>query len=359
LGDLIDQSGPKTGLSWEYIVISKLAAAHRGLTVSIMKNFLCLTILPLISACHPTSLSQSESDKIEDVEVRLSAPMPKSAVYVGPLSHIGASFGLVGWSVGAIAAQGPKEEIEKFVEQQKIDLGPVVLAELKYQLSQRPRYANRIKDGAPTKIDVEINGYGLYGDATLLRYRPYLDISVKLTDHSGNIIWSDHDDSVENGVAPKLPFDTFLSSPDVFRAEFDPAIRRAVARLLARLEGSQPQRTYARSNEAVMPQYAAAAASSAPSTASATAASLPLALQRAPYLDDAHQAKFRKFLTKPMPRAFAISDDGHAAAAWGIQKPNASHPADPATRALEACRQEAGKECILFAVDDKIVFQGK
>lgn len=80
-------------------------------------------------------------------------------------------------------------------------------------------------------------------------------------------------------------------------------------------------------------------------------AAVPRSLSgRVPYLDDAHQIKFQEYLQKPKPRAFAISDNGHFAAIWGAQS------SDAANRALQGCRTAAGKDCVLYAVDDVIVF---
>jgi hypothetical protein len=75
-----------------------------------------------------------------------------------------------------------------------------------------------------------------------------------------------------------------------------------------------------------------------------------------PYLKAHGQQRFKDFLTKPLPRAFAISDTGYSAGAWGARPKDRSKPLDTKERALEICREAAGKECVLYMVDNEIVF---
>jgi hypothetical protein len=82
-----------------------------------------------------------------------------------------------------------------------------------------------------------------------------------------------------------------------------------------------------------------------------------LRLARVPFLDDAQQAKFQEYLDKPTPRAFAISNNGHFASVWGLQTDSSGRPPDPSARALEGCRSVAGRPCVLYAIDNTIVFQ--
>lgn len=78
---------------------------------------------------------------------------------------------------------------------------------------------------------------------------------------------------------------------------------------------------------------------------------------RVPYLAEDKQQKFLEYLSKPKPRAFAISDNGHFASVWGETDANGI-PVDAQARALERCRSAAGRDCFLFAVDDTVVFSG-
>jgi hypothetical protein len=74
-----------------------------------------------------------------------------------------------------------------------------------------------------------------------------------------------------------------------------------------------------------------------------------------PYLNAPRQAKYREFLNQPMPRAFAVSINGHYGAAWS----NANAPSrDRRELALKYCREAAGMECRLYAVDDRVVYAG-
>jgi len=75
-----------------------------------------------------------------------------------------------------------------------------------------------------------------------------------------------------------------------------------------------------------------------------------------PYLRENGQERFRDFLTKPFPRAFAISDTGYSAATWGSHPKDPTRPVDTKERALQICKEAAGKDCMLYMVDNEIVF---
>lgn len=60
---------------------------------------------------------------------------------------------------------------------------------------------------------------------------------------------------------------------------------------------------------------------------------------------------YREWLTRQWPRAFVVADEGHYNAEWG--------GSDPAGRALAACRARGRVNCILYAVNDKIVYAPK
>ncbi len=70
-------------------------------------------------------------------------------------------------------------------------------------------------------------------------------------------------------------------------------------------------------------------------------------VEAVPYLTDAGRDIYRKFLTRPSPRAFAVSTNGSAAAEYdGF---------DPPLAALTACRK-SGHPCRLYAVDTDVVW---
>jgi len=68
-----------------------------------------------------------------------------------------------------------------------------------------------------------------------------------------------------------------------------------------------------------------------------------------PHVRDTGREGYRKFLEKPVPRAFAISPTG----AWGY----AVDGDDPALRALANCQKNSKAPCQLYAVDDTIVWK--
>ena len=57
---------------------------------------------------------------------------------------------------------------------------------------------------------------------------------------------------------------------------------------------------------------------------------------------------YRDWLKKKTPRAFVLTDDGHFNAAWG--------GLDPTQKALAACHARGPVKCMLYAVDDRIVY---
>lgn len=86
-------------------------------------------------------------------------------------------------------------------------------------------------------------------------------------------------------------------------------------------------------------------------------ASLPPGAPRIPFLNDARQAEYRRvFNDEPYPKACAISDNGHWACTGGFRPRDRSLPADPKTRALKRCAEVAGRPCMLYQIDDQIVY---
>jgi hypothetical protein len=75
-----------------------------------------------------------------------------------------------------------------------------------------------------------------------------------------------------------------------------------------------------------------------------------------PYLAEAGQRRYEQYLRMPLPRAFAISESGAYGVAAGDNAKYPSRPADPKLRALELCREAAGTECLLYSVDNEVVF---
>ena len=100
--------------------------------------------------------------------------------------------------------------------------------------------------------------------------------------------------------------------------------------------------------EVVQPQFAPPAPMGAPpSTGFATLDDV----DKPPRLSDKGREVYRLFLTKPAPRAFALSAGG----AWGW----ATGGDDPLRRAMEICGRAAAAECRLYAVDGAVVWSEK
>jgi hypothetical protein len=93
------------------------------------------------------------------------------------------------------------------------------------------------------------------------------------------------------------------------------------------------------------PQYAGPAPMEAPP---ATAFAPLDKVEAVPHIRESGKKGYATFLTRDMPRAFAIAPSG--AWAW------ASGGDDPLKRALDNCSKHAKSACSLYAVDDAVVW---
>lgn len=75
-----------------------------------------------------------------------------------------------------------------------------------------------------------------------------------------------------------------------------------------------------------------------------------------PNLDPAGREAYRDWLTRPQPRAFALSADGHYASIWGTRPADTTLPSDPKARAMLWCERRSKAPCQLYAVNDKVVW---
>lgn len=73
-----------------------------------------------------------------------------------------------------------------------------------------------------------------------------------------------------------------------------------------------------------------------------------------PHLDASGKAAYRAFLASPQHRAFAIAPGG----AWNWRSESSS-PAAAADAAVQDCEFENGQRCLLYAQDERVVFDAK
>jgi dienelactone hydrolase len=71
-------------------------------------------------------------------------------------------------------------------------------------------------------------------------------------------------------------------------------------------------------------------------------------VEAVPFVRQNGRDAYRSFLTKSLPRAFAVGSNG----AWSW----AEEGDDPAARALDSCKRDSGGPCKLYAVDDYVVW---
>lgn len=70
---------------------------------------------------------------------------------------------------------------------------------------------------------------------------------------------------------------------------------------------------------------------------------------RVPHVRDTGREGYKRYLGKSLPRAFAIAPNG----AWGFSEGGD----DPIKRALAFCNQRGAGECLLYSVDDGVVWK--
>jgi Domain of unknown function (DUF4410) len=81
-------------------------------------------------------------------------------------------------------------------------------------------------------------------------------------------------------------------------------------------------------------------------------------VKRVPYLSERGQEYYLAYLALPGPKAFAISVTGYWRYAQFVNANIANRSADPKLRAIENCREAANGDCVLYAVDNDVVFGG-
>jgi S1-C subfamily serine protease len=66
---------------------------------------------------------------------------------------------------------------------------------------------------------------------------------------------------------------------------------------------------------------------------------------------------YAQFLTRPLPRAFALSDNGGSYQAWSRTPRDPADSPDPAVRVIGACEKFHQSRCRLYAVDRVVVYR--
>jgi hypothetical protein len=80
-------------------------------------------------------------------------------------------------------------------------------------------------------------------------------------------------------------------------------------------------------------------------------------VDKLPYANDRMRERYRYFLTRPLPRAFVISEGGD----WHLASDSGSRDVrsmgTPAERALRECEQSHTGRCFVYAIDDQVVYR--
>jgi hypothetical protein len=64
--------------------------------------------------------------------------------------------------------------------------------------------------------------------------------------------------------------------------------------------------------------------------------------------------RYSQFLTRPLPRAFVISEGGDWRVAWG--RPSGT-TGSPSERAMKECEALKRGRCFVYAVDNEVVYR--
>lgn len=75
-----------------------------------------------------------------------------------------------------------------------------------------------------------------------------------------------------------------------------------------------------------------------------------------PYLSDRGRTAYRDYLTRPTPKAFAVSDQGAYWMAWSLVPADKTLPTDPTERALAGCERAGKGTCKLYAINGSVVW---
>jgi hypothetical protein len=97
----------------------------------------------------------------------------------------------------------------------------------------------------------------------------------------------------------------------------------------------------------------------APAATAAAAAPAAVGIdnvEAVPMLSDKGREVYRDWLTRQTPRAFVIAEGGRYFGTWGTRPADRSESMDPSERAMARCRKRNLKNCRLYAVDNRVVW---
>ncbi len=82
-------------------------------------------------------------------------------------------------------------------------------------------------------------------------------------------------------------------------------------------------------------------------------------IAKIPFINESCKKVYAEWLTKPNPKAIAISPKGNCNSAWGAAGKDQSLLSDPTLRALASCnaRTQGANDCAVYAVDGVVVWK--
>jgi hypothetical protein len=165
----------------------------------IMKKILIslITICMFLSGCATTSQQITDADrgKLGSVVVAPGVAKPEKMYYFGPGASIGLLFGAVGGAITAGAQQGPAEQFQAFVDQNKVQIEKIVLEEATSAFRKSGKIGLKdAKEAGASTLNVSIEQYGFsVPNGFSSKLVPIVSITCTVVDGSGKTIWSASD----------------------------------------------------------------------------------------------------------------------------------------------------------------------
>jgi hypothetical protein len=76
-----------------------------------------------------------------------------------------------------------------------------------------------------------------------------------------------------------------------------------------------------------------------------------------PTINPKLRAAYETFLTRPLPRAFALSENGGWWASWGTKPKDPNASIDPSVRVIPDCEKYHQRRCTVYAINEVVVYK--
>ena len=226
-----------------------------------MKNreYLILIFCLTLSACSVTTTrftSESEAN-VRSVGIDQNIKVPERAVFLGPTDLTDTMYAPSDWRrpdyaleerkritrekfrvLIAEAEVARKGGIDKYMKNNQIDIGDIVLQGFEKQVRQHPKFVDKEFTSDVNNVDakfaVEVRMFGLYqNDGLSDRYRPVLGVWARLVSREGKKLWERYDSVLyPSGGIPTHTLDEYFGDPRNMREAFQKISERVISGLM-------------------------------------------------------------------------------------------------------------------------------